>query len=292
MIIVNVKGGIGNQMFQYSIYRRLKEEGKTVRLWSVYPYMIDVAFDAKGEFASRREAQETGLPATVSKNYPLRWAAHRLLRPKRKPNQFADDKGVYVFSQDIENRLQSDPPAGIFLDGYWQNEKWFSSIRGIIQREFSFKNALDERNSALLEKISRGGARSVAVHVRRYSSQGFGGIDKGIDYYEKAIRYFSDRLENAVYYIFSDDIAYCKANIRTPQSVFVEGNPSGPWEPGQWKDMMLMSRCQNIVISNSTYSWWAAYLNPDDIKKNVAAPAFWLAEQGDTNPNLEEWAVF
>jgi hypothetical protein len=129
----------------------------------------------------------------------------------------------------------------------------------------------------------------VAVHVRRYSSQGISGVDKGIDYYEKAIRYFSDRIEGATYYVFSYDIDWCRANIETPKSVFVHENPADQWGQGQWKDMMLMSHCQNIIISNSTYSWWGAYLNPCGVRKNVVSPSLWMEHCGNANPNLSEW---
>ena len=285
MIVVNVKGGLGNQMFQYALYRRLKEEGKPVKLASSWleifkaPYLVDNVFNTASEFASYAEARKLGAPSKCRIRRSLDYRLN-LLTDKN----ILRNKNVYEFEPDVEDEIQSG--KDIYLDGFWQNERWFSDVRDIIQKEFLFKNVLDDENAGILEEISS--PKSVAAHVRRYSHEGIEAGDRGKEnYYQKAVGYFLESLENATFYIFSNDIDWCRANIKTPKSVFVEGNPIGPFEDGQWKDMMLMSRCPNIIISNSTYSWWGAYLPPPNKEKTVVSPAFW--QFGDSNPNLDGW---
>jgi hypothetical protein len=282
-------GGLGNQMFQYALYRRIKSEGKPVKLdifplvyfmKGEHPYLMEKAFGLRGEYAGYKEARRCG---ALSKHRAVRLIERKLRFPTESMRLRAGND--FEFGQDVEDAIQSGKDC--YLAGYWLNDKCFSPIAETIQREYIFKPALGPENAELLEKLREPNA--VAVHLRKYSAHGatYASWEKPLQYYENAMKYMADRIENAVFYIFSNDIEWCRQNVRGQQAVFV-GNNSQP-DSGQWIDMQLMSHCRNCIISNSTYSWWAAYLDPEGEGKTVVAPKFWLAHNGDATPNLDSW---
>ena len=114
------------------------------------------------------------------------------------------------------------------------------------------------------------------MHIRRtdyVTSNGYHPV-QSLDYYQNAIDLIGD-YDNL--YIFSDDINWCKDNLKFKNMIFRYGN-------SDIEDLFLMSMCANNIIANSTFSWWAAWLNerPD---KRVISPSKWLGEQTNLNTN-------
>jgi len=155
------------------------------------------------------------------------------------------------------------------IEGYFQSYKYFEDYKEDILNDFKFR---DELLSKCQEEISQH-INPVAIHIRRgdyVNHPGFWNITP--EYIQDALSYFSD--DEYTFLIFSDDIEWCK-QIFPEEVIFVEGN-------NQFKDLCLMSLCNHNIISNSSYSWWGAYLNINPNKK-IIAPKNWFTDPKPLN---------
>lgn len=147
------------------------------------------------------------------------------------------------------------------IDGYFQSEKYFKHNEKYIRKIFQRKNVIpDDKISSFI--LSRNyDDKCTAIHVRRgdYKNYPMHHPLIEMDYYNKAIL----KLQSSVYFIFSDDIEWCKQNFIGPEFVFIEGN-------SDIVDFHSMTLCDNLIIGNSTFSWWAAWLCESPNKKVIA----------------------
>ena len=167
----------------------------------------------------------------------------------------------------IGNKLK---PFLNYFEGYFQSEKHFADFAAEIRKEFQFKKKL---------QISEG--NTVALHIRRGDYVKFADIHLVCTpaYYENAIAYVQSKVESPIFYVFSEDLEWVKQNINIPNnSVFVDYNPNLPSS----HDMQFMSLCKHQIISNSSYSWWAAWLNQNQ-GKIVVAPDKWFVSGRETD---------
>ncbi len=176
----------------------------------------------------------------------------------------------------------------VHLHGYWQSEKYFRDIRETILEDFTFTPPLNSRNQKILEKIKK--TNSVSVHVRRGDyvmdpkTHEFHGVC-GPDYYQKAVKVVSKKVENPTFYFFSDDIRWVEKNLKTKvENTYVD------WNTGEksFVDMQLMSSCKHHILANSSFSWWGAWLNRNK-DKMVVAPKQWFQDPSmDTRDLIPE----
>jgi hypothetical protein len=172
-----------------------------------------------------------------------------------------------------------DLKGNILLDGYWVSEKYFITIQDKIRNIFSVKTPVNKDNQEMLEKIRS--TESVCVHIRRgdyvsneRANKHHGTCSKG--YYEKSASIYKDKIKNPVFFVFSDDIEWCKKNIHlSKKMIYVDNNSL---ETG-YEDLRLMYNCKYFIIANSTFSWWGAWLSSYNEKK-VIAPKSWFAKKG------------
>lgn len=173
-----------------------------------------------------------------------------------------------------------------YIFGYFQTEKYFKHLRKELLEDFTLKTPLNEENVKMLTKIKS--TNSVSIHVRRtdyllqHKKIAYDLSDS--DYFPKAIAYIGERVKNPHFFIFSDDIAWCKKNLNIKyEHTFVELND----ESNGVFDLELMKNCKHNIIANSTFSWWGGWLNenPDKI---VVAPALWF-RKGDNQTVPDDW---
>lgn len=276
MIYTRLHGRLGNQMFQYAAARGLAAH-----------VGAPVALDARGALA-RGEGVLTRVfdlpiipPETLPParhEAPLRYAAWRLLG--RSP-QFRRERGL-GYNPAFETWGDDS-----YLHGYWQSDRYFAHCADAIRADFTFPAASSAENAAMADRI--GAALSVSLHVRRGDYLTLGAhvlCDQA--YYEAALARVLDGLTgDPVVFVFSDDPDWAKENLPLPvEKVVVDFN--GP--ETDFEDMRLMSLCDHNVIGNSSFSWWAAWLNrhPD---KRIAGPAKWFGDPGLSNPDIlpEGW---
>ena len=276
MIITRLHGRLGNQMFQYAAATGLAE-----RLG------VPVALDSRGAVA-RGEGELTrvfDLPlADPEKLPPLKSEAparYALWRSLGTAPKFHREQGL-GYNPGIEGVAD-----GAYLHGYWQSEKYFAHIADRIRGDFSFPDFTNAQNAEMAERVTSD--LSVSLHVRRGDYLTLNAhvlCDQA--YYEAALEQLAEGLGAAPsVYVFSDDPQWAKDNLPLPfDKVVVDFN--GP--ETDFEDMRLMSLCQHNIIGNSSFSWWAAWLNrnPD---KRVAGPARWFGDPKLSNPDIlpESW---
>jgi hypothetical protein len=281
MKIVRIIGGLGNQLFQYSLYLALKQKYPSevvkidISLFNDYKlhsgFDLTNIFNIYAEIATKKEIRKYS--RTID-NYKLSRIIRHLLPPKR--TEFIE-KLEYVVNDEvfITNK--------VYFEGYWQNENYFKKIESIVKSQFSVVFDINDKvNISVIDDIIN--SQSVSVHIRRgdYLNHHF---YKGIcelDYYERAIKLVNEKISNPVFFIFSNDFEWVKSKL----PAILDGNKYVliDWNYGEnsYKDMILMSLCKYNVIANSTFSWWAAWLN-SNLNKMVICPDRW------TNiPNSEE----
>lgn len=276
MIIIKLMGGLGNQMFQYSLGRVLSErlllqvkydtswflnipEGDTKRQYELSHFQLKVQ-----EATSQEICLVTG---------------YQKFLPRKIIKLFHSSAFSQYFQEQSFNYNANIWKIGHnkYLEGYWQSFRYFESFESLIKKDFTFHPFSDDRNLIIAKHIMN--SLAVSVHIRRgdyivnSKTKSFHG-NLPMEYYYTAIRQMVQDLKNPHFFIFSDDITWVKKNFHIPYEVtYVDCNSNDK----AFNDMHLMSLCKHYIIANSTFSWWGAWLGNFEDKK-IIAPRQWFKE--------------
>lgn len=169
------------------------------------------------------------------------------------------------------------------FEGYFQSEKYFEHCKDVVRSEFTFKPHIKESADKFLSSVQ--GKRLVSIHVRRgdYVNQPNYHPVCSLDYYREAIKHFNNDVK---FIVFSDDISWCKENLGLDNALYSENSTA--------VDLCIMSKCDDHIIANSSYSWWGAWLNLN-VNKKVIAPKIWFGpyyQHHDTKDlYCEGWSI-
>ncbi|WP_410501913.1 alpha-1,2-fucosyltransferase [Exiguobacterium acetylicum] len=287
MKIVQISSGLGNQMFQYALYIYLKNEGFNSFIDSKTNYNLSKQHNGY-ELEKVFHIKPKEINEKMIKKYRLNKESliDKLLKKIAINTTYYKEKREFIFDKTILKKKNE------YLKGYWQSYKYIEPVENIIKEQFQFKIddfLLNEVNKKTLSNILK--TNSISVHVRRgdyYQGNNinkFGNITT-LKYYEKAFKKISTLVENPHYFIFSDDIEWCKKNLKEKNIHYVDANK----KENSFIDMYLMSKCDHNIIANSSFSWWGAFLNSHE-EKIIIAPSKWLHgqlyEETEIVPN--EW---
>lgn len=295
MITVRFQGGLGNQMFQYCIYRVFETQGKEVQADIFYytqhnlamPFELDCVFPHINLIYSSIENQYAKVACNPKRRTILKILNYlQFILFTDRLNYFYEIREGYF------NRYIFNIKNG-FLEGFWQSEKYFSHIQEDIRKNFQFKHITDKKVLSYSKLIQE--TNSVSIHIRRgdYLSEDnrklFGGICTN-NYYRKAVSYIKSKVSDAKFFIFSDDIDWV-ANHTNVNSDITFVKKTEFIQPDNWYDMYLMSQCKHNIIANSSFSWWSAWLNSNK-NKIVISPQNWI--NGKRTPHItpENWITF
>jgi len=267
VIVSCLMGGLGNQMFQYSVARRLAlKHGTKVK--------IDLAWlETEGKKADAIRVYELG--------------AFKIEAGFYKPKLFSKPRLVH------ENQFKFDPtvlelPDNVLLQGYWQSYKYFEDQADQIRKDFTFKTVAEGVNAKILKEIKQ--TTAVSIHIRRgdyltsKASSQFHGT-QSLEYYRTAVGELTKKVKSPHFFVFSDEPAWCKQNLKFDfPTTYAENNSANSGH----EDMRLMSACQHHILANSSFSWWGAWLNPNP-SKLVIAPKLWFRDKSiDTSDLMPE----
>ena len=277
MVIVQLHGGLGNQLFQYAAGRAISSRtGAPLKLdislfqtYRLRTYRLGL-FSIIEQFACPEEIQRLRSPSIRQVRAWLSARMRRSLLP-------------YYQHPVLRERSRSFDPnvlkAGrnTYLIGYWQSEQYFADISGIIRNEFSLRHEPDEVNRLVLKEMES--TNSVSLHIRRgdyvvnpKTNRVHGVL--GMDYYRTAVSFIAARVEQPRLFVFSDDIPWCQQHLEVPcPTFFMEHNA----EEKDYEDLRLMTNCKHHIIANSSFSWWGAWLS-EYPQKLVVAPRKWYTE--------------
>lgn len=269
-------GGLGNQMFQYALYRTLLAKGEYAYMdisdYKQEPihngYELPRVFNVKERIASSVDIKRLRKHIKNMRIYERVVRKVKLLLSIMPTH--VTEKEFFRFNPRILNLKRSH-----YLDGYWQTEKYFKEIEQIIRQEFHFKQTPNSKEQKLLDKIAA--EKSISIHVRRgdYVNHPLHGNVCTLDYYRQAIEIIRSKVHGPVFYIFSDDIEWCKKHFDFIDAIFIDSNT----KKDGYKDLQLIASCKHNIIANSSFSWWGGWLN-ENPNKIVIAPNKWL-NRGD-----------
>ncbi len=285
VVVAALIGGLGNQMFQYAVARSLADRhGASLLLdtsgFENYPFR---RYEL-GELNIRADIAQPADLLFFKRRQHMSWLSKTF---DRMVSKFHPDVDSRIFNERAfaydENIYQQIPP--VYLSGYWQSERYFSDKADAIRVDLSLRRPVDEACHVFMESIRN--TTSVSLHVRRgdYVSNAVTARVHGtcsLDYYRAAIAYIASSVEDPHFFIFSDDIDWAAYNLRLTHMytlVDINGVDRGVM------DMALMKACRHHIIANSSFSWWAAWLNPSS-DKIVVAPQRWFNEANHDTRDL------
>ena len=282
MIIVKIMGGLGNQMFQYMFGQYLSNKYKE-KIYYDIEFFKNYSENTKVDIRNF-ELLKFNLDIEIvdCKKYPF------LNYNNRKEKFFyllkgllSLDKNTFNFVSDLKfffiSKIFSIFFRNTYYIGYWQ------AYRYVLDTKFKLKENQILINILIKDKILCSNA--VSIGIRRGDYVNLKSMICDVDYYKKAINLINKKIDNPVYYIFSDDIEWCRRNITfSNKHFFVEANKDTPFE-----NMQLMSLCKHNIISNSTYDWWGAFLNKNKQKIVICSKAWKPKESKKMKLIPNEW---
>ena len=275
MRIVKLKGGLGNQMFQYAFAKNIEQyTGEAVKL----------DFSAYSELGN----DSIRVPRICKYNLTLQAASRDdiasicTLNHKGNSQSFRYRVGIYL-EKTFNKRYMWEPDRKYreitslidrydYFDGYWQAWKYVEQIREILEKDFTPNYELSKMTRDTVAAISSENAVFIGVRRGDYSKEikHYGSFSS--QYYQDAMRYIAERSDNPVFYVFSNDIEWCKKSIKWGKHnvVFREKEQ----QTDDFEELQLMTLCKHAIIVNSSFNWWGAALIQNQ-NKIVCCPAQW-----------------
>lgn len=276
LAIVRIWDGIGNQMFQYAYARALKERGLNVAIDIDKAYEKELfGFTTSDPRKNAIQNFNISLPCADVVNYgkydylKRDDCAHKMIYSFQKNGlwkyrYYKDPSAVY--SQKFENIS-----GNCYIVGWFQSERYFADIRSILLNELTLRNTPDISDD-IKEYLAC--PECVSVHARRGDYIRLN-LDLPAVYYKRAVEQIKEKYRNPRYLVFSDDIKWARENLSfLDDALFVDRS----YGYADYEEIVLMSMCKSNIISNSTFSWWGAWLNRNE-DKTVIAPAKWPTGQ-------------
>lgn len=283
MRIQYFNGGLANQVFQYIFYRyaeitSLKEDAwflddshfffknehngyELEKIFGLKPNLLSSFFDPSDwEFFIENRKQGIGTAQTIQDiGIPIEMICEAI--NYRTDNPFHGQVHL-IPCNEYHPEILNFPCENIYYFGYWINKNWFMKYRDLFMEELRFPTLTGETNKSYAEKINSG--LSVGVHIRRGD---FLKLNLHLDtaFYQKSTKDLVNAYPELTFFVFSDDIPWCRNHADelglslAKEVIFVEGNVGG----ANYIDMQLMAMCKGLLLSNSSFSYLAALLNPN-----------------------------
>lgn len=270
MITCRIKGGLGNQLFQYAAGLLLAERVGAELQLDIGSY---VGFPLR-----RYHLAEIGVQTEADAGI----TSDKLVSPET----------TAVYAEKLYRQASAGFDEGLleqgdstYLDGYWQSYRYLDLIEPTLRANLSFDEVLDGQPTNI-DPANRPNA--VALHVRRgdYAAKEVIRNRFGLqsqDYYSAAAAEIGSAVQNPHFFVFSDEIDWVEENLSIPGEVTYVEPIDG--EDTTARDFALMSRCSHFITANSTFSWWAAWLGATD-DSNVICPKNWYADQSVESPDF------
>jgi hypothetical protein len=289
VIVVNITGGLGNQMFQYAFAYAVSKRSDvdevklstesylndTFRKYELDKYAITLKLANIDEVKKIKYQKENIYQKVIRK----------LTRKKRELSQLCYVEPHFHFDYNVLKSINKK-----YFEGYWQSEKYFKEYRNDLLNQFKLINPIHSKSEYYKKLILSSSA--ISLHIRRGD---YVSVDKNLqihgvcslDYYSKAVKKIEEAIKKPLYFIFSDDLEWAKQNLEfIKNKKFVELDKS----IHDHEEIYLMSLCKHNIIANSTFSWWGAWLNQNENKITIAPKKWFNDPSKDTKDIIpKEW---
>lgn len=296
MIIAKLQHGLGNQMFQYALGKRLSllhntklkldvstyETGSDDRLYGLHHFNI------KAEIAEPQDFRRLHIPPPTTDL--ISRIRRKMLRMQEGRKPLAERRFI------IESRFTFIPEIlstkdNTYLVGDWQSEKYFKEIATTLRQDLSLKDPMDKAAAQSAELIQQTNGTPVSLHVRRGDivtnqrhAEKYGSMP--LSYHIEAVQLMRERVPDTVLYVFSDDIVWAQEKLSGLQPIIFVSNP----KTRDYEEFALMGLCTHHILPNSTFSWWSAWLNPNPNKIVIAPRKYFRDTRIDTSDLMPpEW---
>lgn len=273
---VKIKGGLGNQLFQYAFAKKLEIE--TNELIGLDISIYDTFKERSLEITKFNLKIKNNLQHRVMKRLKFGTFLYKIYVLL---NIVFNIKYYFEKKEKVE-KIEKLKEYNYF-DGYWQDLYYLSGIEEELRKELKLINNIEY-------KIKK---NAVAVGFRKgdYLKQNikkkFGICD--LYYYKTGVKIIKDKISNPIFYIFSDDICLVKKDIKkifSEEDNIVYINEDKKYSPAE--ELIIMSKCQHAIIPNSTFSWWGAWLMENPFKI-IIVPKYWYKDGSNINIIPKEW---
>lgn len=257
VILIQVMGGLGNQLNQYAMYEKLKSIGKDVKL-DLYAYHTTDEEDK--EWRDLELAWLDGLSYEMCSEQERTDFLDNSMKMQDRIRRKLSGRKNKTYKETKAYMPEIYQKDDIYLSGYWICEKYYEDIMHILREKIQFKPSNNPLNDQCMERMVAENA--ISIHIRRqdYLTVADGKRYMGIctdAYYQTAIAFLKQHVENPVFYVFSDDVDYIREHFADETMHIVDWNQ----EKESMYDMQLMSCCKHHICANSTFSFWGARLN-------------------------------
>jgi hypothetical protein len=281
MIIVKLEGGHSNQLFQYAAARRLAKHLNTELYMDLHWFSTVADIDSPrfyelGDYRlAQRFIDRKNFAPVEDRPDNIKAKLYNLTKGRTKPRIKTYRQKGHYFNEEFLSL-----PDNIYLDGWWQDERYFKDIRPLLLDDTELKTKPTPKNARWLEQIKK--SNSVSLHVRRGDyvtnkrTNKYHGVLKP-EYYQKALDFLARKAGRKDFslFIFSNDMKWCKQNLKfSYPTTFIDAGNSGA------EDMRLMKHCKHNILANSSFSWWGAWLNQNE-DKIIIAPKIWFQHKQD-----------
>lgn len=286
MIIVRIWEGIGNQMFQYAYARALQAKGMHVRLdmGKAYDEMFRKYRNHLQRTASIQNFNLRIKPIDVHEYGRYSYLNQDTLVRKMLYVLGKNGMWLYNFYEEEEQKYSEKAErikGNYYIKGWFQSERYFKDIRDVLLKEFTPKKRINISKDV---REALNNPQSVSVHIRRGDYVKINNTVNSL-YYQKAMHYIGQLYQKPLFLVFSDDLDWVKDNIPIAGEVIYVNEDK---KMQDYEELLVMSKCRSNIIANSTFSWWAAWLNQNK-EKCVIAPKMWFPGQEGIVP--KEWIM-
>jgi hypothetical protein len=263
IVTCRVHGGLGNQLFSYAAARAISlRNGARLKIDDVSGFVNDVEYKRSYSLSNFNiSSEKITVPPSRYKLRALKFVS----RFFKTGNKLYVEQGSIDYDPEI---IKMKVESNLYITGYWQSEKYFKDVEGVIRSDLEFVIPTEILSLALVSKIKS--VNSVSVHIRVFdniASDKTNNISK--DYYVDAINKIEQLVSDPHYFIFSNDVQVAiDMNLWEGRNVIFMTQQN--YNAEDYIDMWIMSQCKHFIIANSTFSWWGAWLSKSNEKLIVA----------------------
>lgn len=290
MVLIKLKGGLGNQMFQYAFGMQVAQTLDT----ELKLDCTSLLNRNKGDFVYR------DFDLSIFNITAKHQVNHNLLK-------FASDLKISRLTKWIGSRVGSnltllkephfhvyepyieEPQDHAVYEGWFQSHRYYVAVEEQLRQEFSFRDPVIAHSRSLLQDI--GSTNAICLNVRRTDFLKVDALNTtNLDYFLSGAAKMTELVDNPHFYIFSDDVAWCREHIRLDHPITIVDHSHKGHKFGNY--LQLMSKCKHFIIPNSSFAYWAVWLS-NQKNQHVIAPKRWFAdEQYDTSDlQRKEWIL-